>query len=151
PLHPLAAIPDVAEADDVDRLLLALHLQEDAEVLLGAAARAEDGDVELLVGPLDGADGRMGEGTGCHRGAGRDTRRLQETPTAHHRLVSHRSDSRWLVGRLVGLIPHPTGSMEECKPGAAPRTGTRSATAAGPSSQADISEHVTAANRLRSS
>ena len=59
-------------------------------MLLGPAARAEDRDVDLLVGALHTADGRMWKGTGGHDRTGRDARRLDETPTAHLAIVSHR-------------------------------------------------------------
>ena len=59
-------------------------------MLLGSAARAEDRDIDLFVGPLHTADGRMGKGPGGHHRTGRGTCRLDETPTAHLAIVSHR-------------------------------------------------------------
>ena len=59
-------------------------------MFLGAAARAKDRDVDLFVGPLHTADGRMGKGPRGHHRTGRGTRRLDETPTAHLAIVSHR-------------------------------------------------------------
>ena len=89
PFRPLA-VPDVAEADDVDGLVLVLEVVEDPDVLLGAAAGPEDGDVDPLVGALDAADGGMGKRTGGHDRAGRDPRRFQEIATAHHGFFLHR-------------------------------------------------------------
>ena len=85
------AVPDVAKADDVDGLLLfVFHLEKDAQVLLGTAARPKDRDVDLFVGPLHAADGGMGKSPRGHHRTGRCARRLDETSTAHLAIVSHR-------------------------------------------------------------
>ena len=88
-------------------------------MLLARPPGAEDREVELLVGPLHGPDGRMGEGPGGHGRAGRGPRRLQETPAAHHVLVSHRirlqvPGSRTHGGGIAGSLashsfPRPAG------------------------------------------
>ena len=42
------------------------------------------------LAPFTAADGRMGKGPGGHHRTGRGARRLDETPTAHLAIVSHR-------------------------------------------------------------
>ena len=69
-------------------------------MFLGAAARAEDGDIDFFIGPLHTADGRMGKGPGGHHRTGRGACRLDETPTAHLACcLSSRLDSRNLEAR----------------------------------------------------
>ena len=47
-LDGVIAVPDVAESDDVDALGLVFEVAQDPNVLLGAAARAQDADVDAL-------------------------------------------------------------------------------------------------------
>ena len=66
-------------ATGCDRLAFLLHLEDDVDVLLAAAADAEEGDAELVVGALDagvagGGQGQRGAGGG---GAG------EERPAVH--------------------------------------------------------------------
>src|SRR5262249_46699893 len=65
------ALPDVADGDGDDALLLLLHLQDDVDVLLAAAADAEEADTQVLVGAEDAAVAGGAEGQGGRPGGGR--------------------------------------------------------------------------------
>ncbi len=84
-------------------------------MLLCAAAGAQDGDVDLLVGSLDpGADGRVSKRSAGHQGTGRDTRRLHEAPTTDLGTVFHRIglqniwDQKQLASAILRLMPDNT-------------------------------------------
>jgi hypothetical protein len=72
----VVAVPDVADGDRADALVLLLHLEDDVDVLLAAAADAEEGDADLLVGAVHAVvtRGRQGQ-----RGA-RRRRGFEEVP-----------------------------------------------------------------------
>ena len=94
------AVVDVGHGDDVDELPLLLHLEEVADVGLGAAAWAEDGEVDAVVGADHLADGRVGERPGRRDGAGGRARRLEESASGNGQLFSHRGPSpRWSGSR----------------------------------------------------
>ncbi len=73
-------------------------------MLLGSAARAEDGDIDLFVSPLDCSHGRMWKGPGGHHGTGRGTRCLDETPTAHFAIVFHRNGLQYSGSRTMAIL-----------------------------------------------
>ena len=121
PSSPLSTchLPNVANPDDVDRLLLLIfHLEQNAEMLLGSAARAKDRDIDLFIGPLDRANGRMRKGPGGHHSTGRSTCCLNETPTAHLAIVFHRNRLRssgsttTAISSAVGSVSPPLAADE---------------------------------------
>ena len=75
----LVAVPDVADGDRGDALVLLLQLVDDVEVGLAAAADAEEGDADALVGAVDAA----GAGRGQRQGRGPGGSGLEEIATIH--------------------------------------------------------------------
>src|SRR5205814_10304480 len=76
PAEGLVAIPDVADGDGRDLAALLFHFEDGVDVLLAAAADAQEGDPDAVVGTVDAGGAGGGEGQG-RAGSGRS---FQEVP-----------------------------------------------------------------------
>src|SRR5262249_35431421 len=101
------AVPDVADGHGRHLDALLLHLQDDVEVLLAAAADAEEADVDALQGAVDAA----GAGGGQGQGAGADGRRLEEVPAVDVRFRHGEGPS---YGRWRGVTRGAAVGPDRC-------------------------------------